>query len=69
MIHKVDDGYVISLNEQWLPGLYDSEKAAESAIDLPCDQLAELMGMANERAGGSGGLITSEDIAKMKKPQ
>ena len=35
MIHKVEDHYVISSRQVWLPGAYDTERAAKYAFRFP----------------------------------
>lgn len=42
MIHEVKDGYVISSGGTWLPGKYESKKAARLAFKLTDDQLSDL---------------------------
>lgn len=60
MLHKHDDGCVtISSRGVWLPGIYDSEKAARSAIQLGDDAaLAALQKRANSHADPSKRVIT-----------
>lgn len=69
MIQKVDDGYVISSRGTWLPGVYESEKAARVAFRLPDSVLASLQEQANLDEGGKGGVITHRDvIAALRRP-
>jgi hypothetical protein len=42
MIHKVDDGYVISSHQVWLPGSYADERAAKYAFRFPDEELQKL---------------------------
>ena len=34
MIYSVDNGYTISAYRSWLPGVYESERAARNAFKL-----------------------------------
>ena len=69
MIRKLDGGYVISAYSTWLPGFYESERAAQNAFKLPRNVLESLMDAANERAGGSGGAITEADVLSALRNQ
>jgi hypothetical protein len=62
VIFKVDGGYVISSNNVWLPGSYESERAAKYAFKFSSRVLQRLQDKANERAGGEGGVITFADL-------
>ena len=62
MIYSVDNGYTISAYRSWLPGVYESERAARNAFKLDDEVLQNLMDAANARAGGSGGTITEADV-------
>jgi len=62
MIYSVDNGYTISAYRSWLPGVYESERAARNAFKLDDEVLQSLMDAANARAGGSGGTITEADV-------
>ena len=62
MIYSVDNGYTISAYRSWLPGVYESERAARNAFKLNDKVLQNLMDAANARAGGSGGTITEADV-------
>lgn len=42
MIHKTPNGYCVSLCQVWLPGVYESERAARYASRLPDNVLREL---------------------------
>lgn len=53
---------VISENEVWIPGAYDSLETARAAFDLPQDWLADLQSRKNLEAGGQGGVITGADL-------
>lgn len=53
MIYKNDLGaFVISSQQVWLPGVYESERAAKYAFHFPDEDLSTLQGQANERGGG-----------------
>lgn len=63
MIYKTDSGaYVISSHEVWLPGSYACERGARLAFRLPDERLRALQDVANDRAGGTGGDITYDDV-------
>ena len=62
MIYPTDNGYTISAYRSWLPGVYESERAARNAFKLDDGVLQSLMDAANARAGGSGGTITEADV-------
>jgi len=62
MIYPIDNGYTISSYKSWLPGVYESERAARNAFKLRDEVLQGLMDAANARAGGSGGTITEADV-------
>ena len=62
MIYSADNGYTISAYRSWLPGVYESERAARNAFKLRDEVLQNLMDAANARAGGSGGTITEADV-------
>lgn len=67
MIHEFDDGTcVISSHRTWLPGCYENQKAALRAFRLSVEQLQALQDLANQRAGGAGGVITGADIDLLK---
>lgn len=52
-IYKTEDRYVISSNQVWLPGSYESERAAKYAFRFPNRILYELQESVNP-----GGVIT-----------
>ena len=62
MIYPIENGYTISAYRSWLPGVYESERAARNAFKLDDEVLQNLMDAANARAGGSGGTITEADV-------
>ena len=62
MIYPIENGYTISAYRSWLPGFYESERAARNAFKLDDEVLQNLMDAANARAGGSGGTITEADV-------
>lgn len=49
MIRKVNNGFVISSHGVWLPGCYDSERAAKYAFRFPDEDLQRLQGKVNAR--------------------
>lgn len=48
MIHKLDNSFVISSNGVWLPGCYDSEKAAKYAFRFSYEDLQQLQNDVND---------------------
>ena len=62
MIYPIENGYTISAYRSWLPGVYESERAARNAFRLDDEVLQNLMDAANARAGGSNGTITEADV-------
>ena len=49
-IFKVKEGtYVIGSGGVWLPGIYESERAARYAFRFPDDQLRKLQDKINEK--------------------
>lgn len=66
-IHKIKDGcYAISIKGCWLEGCFEDERAARFGFRCTNSEIYHLQECANVRAGGSGGIITWGDIAKMK---
>jgi len=66
-IHKVESGYVISSGGTWRTGVYDSLRAARYAFRFPDATLAQLQKSANQRAGGTGGVITMADLQEARR--
>lgn len=66
-IRKVDDVFVISSRGTWVPGCYESERAANYAFRFDDQVLHRLQDTANQRAGGTGGTITFEDLQVARK--
>ena len=52
-IHKVDNHYVISSRQVWMPGAYESERAARYAFRFTDAELQALQDSVNP-----GGVIT-----------
>lgn len=68
MIHKLEDGVCcISSRHCWLPGCYENERAASYAFRFENAELQRLQDAANERAGGTGGVITFADLVQFRK--
>ena len=61
-IYSVKDGFVVSEDEVWLPGCFETEALAALAVQYPSADLQRLQDAANERAGGQGGIITVKDL-------
>jgi len=49
MISKVDNGFVISSGGLWLPGCYDSERAAKYAFKFSEEDLQALQNEVNAK--------------------
>lgn len=50
MIYKTDDGaFVISSHQVWLPGCFESERAAKYAFRFSNEELQELQNAACEK--------------------
>ena len=64
MIHEVEENeYCISSNQMWLPGVYDSKKAANYAFRFNYSDLKNLQDEKNKTTR----LITFEDLRKLRK--
>uniref|UniRef100_UPI003F8843F2 hypothetical protein n=1 Tax=Methylobacterium sp. NMS12 TaxID=3079766 RepID=UPI003F8843F2 len=63
-VRQVDNGFSVSDQGVWLPGLYATEDAARKAAQMPSETLQALQDRKNEEAGGTGGVITSADLAE-----
>ena len=63
MIYKVKDHYVISSSHVWMPGAYDSERAAKYAFRFPDKVLRRLQDSVNP-----GGVITYEMLQQEGRP-
>ena len=61
MIYKTENGYVISSGHVWIPGAYDSERAAKYAFRFPDKELQELQNKKNPT------LITFKDLQELRK--
>lgn len=59
--HKVDEGWVVSEDGQWLPGIYETSEAAFKAADLNDVQLSELQKKACE---DKAPYISQSDVMK-----
>lgn len=64
MIHKVDPGWVISSGGTWLPGCYDSERAARYAFRFKDAELQRLQDSVNP-----GGIITFDMLQRLRQQQ
>lgn len=42
MIHETAGGFVISTRDMWLPGIYETERAARFAFRMNPDQMNDL---------------------------
>ncbi len=61
-IHQVDDVFCISSHQCWLPGTYESERAANYAFRFPDEVLTELQESVNP-----GGIITFEMLQQKRR--
>lgn len=62
-IYKIDnDTFVISYNQQWLPGSFDSEKTANKAFNYPEEKIQQLQEEKNKTTCK----ITMEDLNLIK---
>jgi len=69
MIHKPNnegEGYVISSHHKWLPGIYDSERAANYAFRFPIEILQNLTDKICSVPGESR-FITMDDLRLARK--
>lgn len=49
VIHKINNGFAISSGNVWLPGCYDSERAAKYAFRFLDEELQQLQNKVNTR--------------------
>lgn len=62
-VKRTESGeFVVSSRGVWLPGCYESERAAKYALRFDELTLHGLQKAANKRNGGTGGVITFEDL-------
>ena len=66
-IHRVKNVFVISSHQVWMPGAYDTERTARYAFRFKDRELQQLQDEANKRNGGFDGVITMDDLKKLKK--
>ena len=65
MIYETDSGhFVISSGGTWLPGSFESKRAANYGFRFSCDCLQELQDTANDQSNGSGGTITFKELQR-----
>ena len=62
MIHGVNGYFVISSHEVWLPGVYESERAARYAFRFSDARLQALQGSVNP-----GGIITYKMLQGLRR--
>ena len=62
MIYEVNDVFVISSQQQWIVGAYESRRAANYAFRFPEEVLSKLQDSVNP-----GGVITFEMLQKARK--
>ncbi len=62
-VYPANGAFVVAADEVWLPGCYATEKAAQTAAQMPPALLQELQNRKKEAAGGTGGVITDADLA------
>ena len=62
MIYKTEScNYVISSNDQWISGVYDSERTATYAFKFPYEQLMRLQ----ENKNRTSKVITLDDLKSL----
>lgn len=66
MLHKVNNGYVISSRNVWVPGLYADEATALYAFQFKDKELQQLQDEANANNGGTGGVITMQMLRSLR---
>ncbi|MBP1183546.1 hypothetical protein JOE48_005510 [Methylobacterium sp. PvR107] len=66
-VYPVDNGFLVSDQGVWLPGLYATEDAARKAAQMPSETLQAIQDRKNEEAGGNGGVITGADLAEAEE--
>ena len=66
MIHELDGKYSISSRQVWVPGCYDTKRAARYAFRFSNAELEALQKRKNEENGGTCGVITFEDLKALK---
>jgi hypothetical protein len=66
MLHQVDDQFVISSHGVWVPGSYDSERAARYAFRFKNADLAVLSAQVNAEQKRP---ITFEDLRSLRSPR
>ena len=62
VIHQLIGHYVVSAYGVWLPGAYESERAARFAFRFSSEELQALQESANLRTQGRGGIIAWSDL-------
>jgi hypothetical protein len=72
MIHETNDsGFAISSHGVWLPGCYDSERAAKYAFRFPDEELQKLQNDVNDREPDISKRMISfemlQELAKQRK--
>jgi len=63
MIHKVEDGFVISSHQVWIPGVYDTKRTANYAFRFDDSDLQKLQDVKNK----TNDVITFKDLQNLKK--
>ncbi|MGH1590540.1 hypothetical protein ACRBEV_22065 [Methylobacterium phyllosphaerae] len=66
-VQQVDNGFVVDDQDGRLPGVYATEHAARKAAQMPSETLQALQNRKNEQAGGTGGVITDNDLAEAEE--
>lgn len=73
MIHKLDSGFAISSNGVWLPGCYNSERAAKYAFKFSDEDLRQLQNDVNDSEPDVAKRVISfemlQDLKKSMKGQ
>lgn len=73
MIHKIQDGtsicFVISSRQVWLPGSYESERAAKYAFRFKDEELSQLEENAIKNNNGTISFVDLQAYRALRKPK
>lgn len=64
---KMKNEFAISAYQAWCPGVYETESAANYAFRFDDDDLSALQDRKDREAGGTGGVITTEDLRELRR--
>jgi hypothetical protein len=61
-VQKTQDGvYVVSENQQWVPGVYETPEAAKKAVAMTNEEIIEILGPIYT-IHGEGRAVTEKDM-------